>query len=108
MARLHGRNALFYLEGSGANSVPFSNAADYALDVTFATVDVSQLGDDWVQTIQGQRAFSGSVGGPFETSSTLGWDAMMGATARAFYLYPDKTTLATYYSALPCFDIRVH
>lgn len=97
MARLHGRNALFYLQGSGASAIPFSNAADYSLDVNFATVDVSQLGDDWVQTIRGQAAFTGQVAGAVESSSTLPWDAMVAATARSFYLYPDKTALTTYY-----------
>ena len=29
MARIHGRGSLLYLQGSGANAIPFSNAADY-------------------------------------------------------------------------------
>lgn len=85
------------MQGSGATAVPFSNAADYSLDINFATADVSQLGDDWVQTIRGQAAFTGAVNGPVESTSTLPWDAMMAATERKFYLYPDKTNLVTYY-----------
>lgn len=97
MARLHGRNALLYIQGAGAEAVSFSNAADYAIDVNFATVDVSQLGDDWAQTIRGQAQFSGQFGGPVESTSRLAWDAMVATTARKFYLYPDKTALGGYY-----------
>lgn len=97
MARLHGRNALLYLQGPGTEAVPFSNAADFDISVDFNVVDVSQLGDDWETTIRGQAKWSGSFNGPYESTSKLAWDAMMASTQRKFYLYPDKTSMGGYY-----------
>jgi hypothetical protein len=97
ISRLHGRHAILYLQGSGNEAQPFSNAAEYGIDVDFDTVDVSVLGDDWASTIRGQAKWSGTFSGPYETGTSLAWDAMMADTERKFYLYPNKNTMAAYY-----------
>lgn len=97
MSRLHGRNAILYLQGSGNEAEVFSNASSYQIDVDFDTVDVSQLGDDWAKTIRGQAKWSGSFEGAYETGSRLAWDAMMANTERKFYLYPNKAAMTQYY-----------
>jgi hypothetical protein len=99
VSRLHGRNALLYVQGSGTEAQPLSNAANYGIDIDFDTVDVSQLGDDWAQSVRGQGKFSGTFDGPFDTAITLPWDMMAVSpnSAKKFYLYPDKTSLGGYY-----------
>lgn len=109
MARIHGKNAYVYVQGSGAAAQQLVNAADYALDVAYTSVDVSQLGDDWVQTLRGQGKWTGTVSGPVDTANTIPWDAATFSTTvvRNVYLYPDKTNIVTYYYGTAWFDIGV-
>jgi hypothetical protein len=107
MARIHGRGSLLYLQGSGANAIPFSNAADWDINITFPTEDVSAIGDDWQTFIRGMLGFTGTFSGPYESSSTQAWDAMTATSARAFYLYPDKSAMTQYYYGTAWIDLDV-
>jgi hypothetical protein len=91
------RNALLYFQRSGVEAQPFSNAAEYGIDIDYHFVDVSQLGDDRAQTIRSQGKWSGTLRGPYKSTSRLAWDIMTANTQRKFYLYPDKTTMGAYY-----------
>lgn len=107
IARIHGKNAYVYVQGSGAQAQQLVNASDYAVDVAYTSVDVSQLGDDWVQTLRGQGKWSGTLSGPVDTSNTIMWDASTAATVRSFYLYPDKGNISVYYYGSAWFDIGI-
>jgi hypothetical protein len=107
MARIHGKNAYVYIQGAGAAAVQLVNAANYSLDVSYSNVDVSQLGDDWVQTLRGQGSWSGQVDGPVDTANTTVWDAATNASVRNMYLYPDKTNISTYYYGQAWFDVGI-
>ena len=107
MARIHGRGSLLYLQGSGANAVPFSNAADWDISISFPTEDVSAIGDDWQTFIRGMLGFTGSIDGPLDTASTVAWDALTATSERKFYLYTDKTSLTQYYYGTAWIDMGV-
>lgn len=109
MARIHGRGSVVYIQGSGANAVPLSNAADWSLDLNFGTVDVSQLGDDWVQTLRGQGSFAGVVNGPLDTTVRTAWDATIALTERKLYIYPNwrVDNGASYYYGTAWFDASI-
>ncbi len=108
-ARIHGRNALVYLQGAGAQAQPFSNAADYDISATFPTVDATALGDDWETKLRGTMSWTGTINGPLDTSVTLPWDALVTSTTvpRNLYLYPDKNNTATYYYGTAFVDVNV-
>lgn len=95
------------MQGSGATAVPFSNAANFSLDVSFPTADVSGMGDDWATFIRGMLAFTGTVDGPLDTASKTAWDASVATSERKFYLYPDKTQLTLYYYGTAWVDVSV-
>ena len=84
MARIAGRGSKVYLGGS-----PLSNAADWSLDLKFDNIDVSQLGDDWKQTLRGQGGWSGTINGPLDTGNTSVWDATVSGTVNDLYIYPN-------------------
>ena len=107
MARIHGKNAYIYIQGGGAQAQQLINASDYSLDVAYTSVDVSQLGDDWVQTLRGQGKWTGTVSGPMDTANTIVWDAATATTVRNVYLYPDKTNISTYYYGQAWFDVGI-
>lgn len=107
MSRIHGKNAYVYIQGAGAQAQQLVNAANYSVDVSASTVDVSQLGDDWVQTLRGQYSWSGQLDGPIDTSNTLPFDAATQSTVRNFYLYPDKTNISTYYYGQAWLDVQI-
>jgi hypothetical protein len=104
IARIAGRNSLVYA-GSGI----LSNSADWTIDTTAASMDVSQLGDDWVQTLRGQRSGSGTITGPVDTSSTSPWD-LANANADSsgpIFIYPQKTVMGSYYYMNAWFECNV-
>lgn len=109
MARIHGRGSVVYIQGAGAEAVPLSNAADWTLDLAFDSVDVSQLGDDWKQTLRGQGGWSGAINGPLETSSSTVWDATTAGSVRKLYIYPNwrVDAGATYYYGTAWFEASV-
>lgn len=107
MARIHGRASLLYLQGSGANAIPFSNAANWDINITFPTEDVSAIGEDWATLVRGMLGFTGSFDGPLDTASTTAWDAMTSTSERKFYLYVDKSSMTQYYYGTAWIDVDV-
>lgn len=95
------------MQGAGAQAVPFSNAADFDLNVTFSVADVSAMGEDWETKVRGMLGFTGSIGGPVDTASTTAWDALTATSERKFYLYPDKTNTGAYYYGTAFVDVDV-
>jgi hypothetical protein len=107
MARIHGRGSKVYL-GVGT-AVPLSNAADWTLDLAFDSVDVSQLGDDWKQTLRGQGGWSGTINGPLETTTGTVWAATTSGVTCPLYIYPNWRVDggATYYYGTAWFEASV-
>jgi hypothetical protein len=105
--RIHGRGSILYLQGAGANAVPFSNAANFDLSISFSTADVSGLGDDWQTFVRGMLGFTGSIDGPVDTANTNPWDAAVSTSVSKFYLYPDKTAMTQYYYGTAWIDVDV-
>lgn len=106
-SRIHGRGSILYLQGAGAQAVPFSNAANFDLSISFGTADVSGLGDDWQSFVRGMLGFTGSIDGPIDTANTNPWDAAVSTSVSKFYLYPDKTVMAQYYYGTAWVDVDV-
>ncbi len=98
MATLHGKNAIVYLQGSGAAAITLTEAADWTLDVDFATDQDNSYGDTWETHLQGLRNYKGTVAGNFDTAQSIIFDAITAvSTPRNLYLYPDRATSARYY-----------
>lgn len=97
MSTIHGKNAVVYLQGSGANAVPIVEAADWSIDLDYATDEDNAFGDTWVTHVKGLNNFRGSIAGNFDTTQTVIFDSLTQATPRAMYLYPDRSVTARYY-----------
>lgn len=97
MARIHGKNGIVYLQGSGAAAVLLTQAGEWSVDRDFDSADVPILGDFWNSKVKGLMKHSEKVTGPYDNSSTLAWDAAEAQTSRSFYIYPDRTNMLSYY-----------
>ena len=97
MARIHGKNGIVYLQGGGADATLLSQAAEWSIDRDADDADVPVLGDFWNSKVKGLMKHSEKFSGPFDNESTLAWDAAEAQTSRKFYIYPDRTSVTSYY-----------
>jgi hypothetical protein len=99
MTAIHGKNAQIYLQGSGDEAVPVSELNDYSIDADFDLAETSELGDEWKTNVRGMFSWAGSINGNFDTASKTLWEAFISGSPRKFYLYPDRSVMASYYSS---------
>lgn len=99
MATLHGRNAVVYLQGSGAQAVVIAEAAEFNIDGDMDLEPDPAFGDTWETKLKGLMRFSGTINGNYDTAQAGNavWQAYVAATSRKVYLYPDRGTTTQYY-----------
>jgi len=101
MAKLHGRNGLVLLQGTGAAPATLTQAADWEIDTDKDLVSIPSLGDIWDSKVQGLMKFTIKCSGQYDTASNLAWDTSVGNSApgapRGFYIYPDNANPTRYY-----------
>lgn len=101
MATLHGKNAIVYLGAtpSGA-AVALTEAAEWKIDIDFDEDPDPAFGDTWETRLKGLLRFSGSMSGNMDTAQSLAFDAATTTGSVKWYLYPDRATVARFYSGL--------
>ena len=97
MTTLFGRNAIVYLQGSGAQAELLSEAAEFHISIDHESGDDGAFGDSWTTTLKGRLRWSGSLNGNLDTSANLMFDAATQTASRKFYAYPDRANMANYY-----------
>ncbi len=98
MATLHTKNAIVYLQGTGAEAITLTEAGDVTIDIDYDTEPDTAFGDTWETRLQGIKRWSGTIAGNFDTAQADLFDAVSGATAaRKMYVYPDRATSSNYY-----------
>lgn len=97
MATLHGRNAVVYLQGSGAQAEVLSEAAEWHITLDFELGDDGAFGDTWVTQLKGRMRWTGSLSGNLDTAQALMFDAATATSSRKIYVYPDRSDTTKYY-----------
>jgi len=99
VATLHGRNAVVYLQGSGANAVVITEAAEFSIDGDSDLEPDPAFGDTWETKLKGLMRFSGSITANYDTAQggNALWQAFVASTSRKMYLYPDRSVTTQYY-----------
>lgn len=97
MAAIHGKNAILYLQGSGAAAVPLVQAGDWQLNIDFDLPTDTAFGNLYETYLQGLLKGSGSIGGNMDTTQTTLFDAITAGAPVKFYIYPQSSVAANYY-----------
>jgi hypothetical protein len=97
VAVIHGKDGVFYLQGSGAEAVPLSNRSSWSIDIASPKAMAAHQGDEWQAAARGALGFSGAVAGSLDAASDILWQAGIATSGRKAYFYPDKGTSARYY-----------
>lgn len=98
--KIHGKNCIIYLQGSGSDAVELSRAADWSIDMDRDLDANPDLGDDWETAVKGLMRFSGAANGNYDTEDDLVMEAYLQSTSRKFYLYPERSVATKYYYGL--------
>ena len=99
MATVHGKNAHVYLQGSGSEAVPITEANEWTFDFGADFSPDNAFGDTWESNLKGLNKFSGTIAGNFDTAQSTMFDAISATSERKLYLYPDRATTGRYYYA---------
>ena len=102
MATISTRNAIVYLQGSGAVAVTLTEAKEVSIDLDRELIDDTCFGDlGWRTNMLGLDSWSGSITANFDTTQTLLLDSYIDSatdqTPRALYVYPDRSASTKYY-----------
>lgn len=97
MTTLFGRNAIVYLQGSGAQAELLSEAAEFHISLDFESGDDGAFGDTWVTQLKGRMRWSGTLNGNLDTAANVMFDAATQTSSRKFYAYPDRAVMGNYY-----------
>lgn len=100
MATVHGRNAHVYLQGSGAEAVPISEANEWAFNFERQLDPDPAFGDVWESNLGGLLKFTGTINGNYDTAQSDPFDSITQSTSRKLYLYHDRSTPLRYYYGL--------
>ena len=97
MSTISTKDAIVYLQGSGAAAVVLSEASEVMFDLDYDTEPDVAFGDSWETKLKGIHRWSGSIGGNFDTAQSLLFDAATQTSSRKLYVYPDRATATRYY-----------
>lgn len=97
MATIHTKNAIVYLQGSAAEAVSLTESADVTIDIDYDTEADTAFGDTWETKLKGINRWSGTINGNFDTAQATLFDAIGQSSARKLYVYPDRSSSASYY-----------
>lgn len=97
MATLHGKNAIVELQGSGADAVVLTEAAEWHISLDTELADDGAFGDTWLTQVKGRMRWTGSLSGNLDTADSTLFDAFSAASSRKIYLYPNRAVTGRYY-----------
>ena len=90
-----GKNGLIYISGTG-NELGEANSWSISIDTDSETY--ISFGDTWKKACTGGLGWSGSIASYQEASLGILQDVVIANAACAILIYPDRNTLADYYS----------
>jgi hypothetical protein len=88
VARYHGKNAQFYLQGSGGVAVPSVGFAEFSIDMSTDRSDATGFENSNVVETQGLPKFSGAFSGWWDDTFDVPFEAQEASAPRSFYAYP--------------------
>ena len=97
MAAISGKNAAVYLQGTGAEASPISQANEWSFDLDFDLEETNQFcaaNGDWKTQIKNKLHWTGAVNGNFDDAmaGNIIWEATIANTSKKIYLYPKGCT----------------
>jgi hypothetical protein len=108
VARIHGRNGIFYAGiASGASASPVAYLSDWSIDFTVDKVDVTAMGDKNKTYVAGLPDAAGDFSGWYDDSTSQTYIAATDGVARNFYLYPNSNNALNYFfgTVFPDFSV---
>lgn len=108
MARIAGRHGELYVDltGSGAATpVPF--LAKFSINFATDKIDVTAFNDANKVTIASLPTTEGDFSGFYDNATPQLYTAATDGLPRKTYIYPDNTTVATYFFGTAIFDFNV-
>ena len=98
MARIHGRNGIFYCGiASGAAASPVAFMSDWTINFTVAKVDVTAMGDKNLVYVAGLPDAAGDLSGWYDDATSQTYISATDGVARNFYLYPNTNNTLNYF-----------
>lgn len=113
MARLHGRTGRLYADFSsagGGSATPVAALKSWEINATSDRVDVTAMGDENKQYLQGLPDAQGSFSGFYDDDANTAYSAardISSNAARTFYLYPTTNNTLKYWYGTGYFDVTV-
>lgn len=97
MARYHGKNSQFYLQGSGAVAIPSVGLAEFSVDMSTERTDATGFDNTNIVEVQGLPNFKGTFSGYWDDTFDTPFEAAEASSARYFYAYPSTLTPSNYW-----------
>ncbi len=107
MSRYHGKNAQFYLQGSGAEAVASVGFTEFTLDMSTDRTDATGFENTNIVVVQGLPKFSGTFSGYWDSSFDTPFEAAEATSARKFYAYPSVLSPGDYWYGTCWIDTAV-
>ena len=111
MARIHGRRGRLYvgLASDTAAAEPVANLTTWDISFTADRIDVTALGDESKQYVQGLKDAQGNFAGWYDSVSAQLYTAANDGIARRAYWYPDATvgSAGPYWFGTAFFDFSI-
>ncbi|MGH6690906.1 MAG: hypothetical protein ACREF4_09540 [Gammaproteobacteria bacterium] len=108
MSRIHGRNGRIYMAvASGGTASPLPFFASWTISFATEKAEVTAFGDTNKVYVAGLPDASGEFSGFYDDATAQTYTAAADGVARAFYLYPDTTSVVKYFwgTILPDFNV---
>ena len=94
-----GKNGLIYVSGT---EIPGANA--WSISIESDSVEYNKFGDTWKGNLAGLKGWSGSIGALHDHAGKILQNAATATNVVALLIYPDRLTIATYYSGNAIFS----
>lgn len=108
MARIAGRHGAMYIDLTGsaaATPIPYLNK--FSINFTVDKIDVSAFGDTNKVYVAGLPDTTGDFSGFYDTATPQLYTAASDGIARKTYIYPDNTSVGTYFYGTATFDFTI-
>lgn len=108
MARYHGKKGVIYMSANGTGAATAVVAlTNWSLNMATDKVDVTALGDDNKQYVQGLGDVKGSISGFWDDTSDALYDASKSSDGVKLYLYPASTAATKYWYGPAYIDFNI-
>lgn len=98
MVRVGGRFGRVYVGATTAGAaVPVPFIGSWSIDASTDKIDVTAMGDVNKVVVPGLPDFSGEMGGFFDDTTSIFYDAAIDGLDRAFYLYATSNNTQNYW-----------